>query len=235
MLDVIDHPLAVVLAKVDVKVGHRHPLRVEEPLKQQVITDRVQIRNAQRVGNERSSTRAPARPHRHAVLLAPVDEVLNDQEVTRKTHLNDGLALQRESSLIHGALLFSLGRIREKLLQPFFQARLGKQDQVIIETDTFGGGEIGQLCLPQVQRQVAAPRNLDRIDKRGGNVRETLHHLCGGQQVLIFGEPLDATGVGQNFAVCNANSSLMRAVLIGMKKLHGMGGHHGQRQLRGKR
>jgi hypothetical protein len=35
LLDVVDHPVAVGLAEVDVEVGHRHPLGVEEALEQQ--------------------------------------------------------------------------------------------------------------------------------------------------------------------------------------------------------
>ena len=37
LLDVVDHAVAAVLAEVDVEVGHRHALRVEEALEQQVV------------------------------------------------------------------------------------------------------------------------------------------------------------------------------------------------------
>ena len=68
---VVDHPVAPVLAEVDVEVGHRHALRVEEALEQQVVLERVEVGDAERVGDQRARARAAPRPHRHAVRLSP--------------------------------------------------------------------------------------------------------------------------------------------------------------------
>ena len=75
---IVDHQVPVGLAKVDVKVGHGNPLRIQKTLEQQVVLQRVQVSNLERVGHQTACTRAPARAHRAAVVLGPVDEVAHN-------------------------------------------------------------------------------------------------------------------------------------------------------------
>ncbi len=53
---VLDHPPAVVLAEINVEVGHRDPLRIQEALEEQRVGQWVEIGDAQRKGNERART-----------------------------------------------------------------------------------------------------------------------------------------------------------------------------------
>ena len=98
------------------------PARIQEALEQQVVADRIQVGNAQRVGHQRAGARAPPRPDRNAVVLAPVDEVLHDQEVAGKAHLDDGLALPAQAFVVLVALGVALGLVGEQELQALFQA-----------------------------------------------------------------------------------------------------------------
>ena len=61
VLDVVDDLLAAVHAEVDVEVGHRHPLGVQEPLEQQRVAERVEVGDGERVGHQRARARPPAR------------------------------------------------------------------------------------------------------------------------------------------------------------------------------
>ena len=94
--DVLDDLVAPVHAEVDVEVGHRHALGVQEALEQQVVRDRIDVGDAQRVRDQRAGARAAARPDGDAVLLGPVDEVPDDEEVAREAHLLDDAQLERE-------------------------------------------------------------------------------------------------------------------------------------------
>ena len=58
---VLDHLAAALEAEVDVDVGHRHPLGIQEALEQQVELERVDVGDAERVGDERAGRRAAAR------------------------------------------------------------------------------------------------------------------------------------------------------------------------------
>jgi hypothetical protein len=85
LLHVADDLFPPVHAEVDVEVGHRHPLGVQEPLEQQRVAQGVEVRDRQRIGDKAARARARARAHRDVVVLGPFDEVSDDQEVARET------------------------------------------------------------------------------------------------------------------------------------------------------
>ena len=59
--DVGDDLVAPAVLEVDVDVGHRHPVGVQEPLERQLVEDRVDRRDPERVGHDRARRRAAAR------------------------------------------------------------------------------------------------------------------------------------------------------------------------------
>jgi hypothetical protein len=97
---VVDDPVATLHAEIDVEVGHRHAFRVQEPLEQQVVAQRVEIGDSQHEGHERSGAGAAPGPHRHAVPTRPADEVGDDEKIPGETHLTDGRKLGREARSI---------------------------------------------------------------------------------------------------------------------------------------
>src|SRR3546814_6314718 len=94
LLDVIDDAFTIILAKIDVEIGHRYPFGVQEAFKQQVVAYWVEVGNAQRESHQGTRARAAPRPHRHAIALAPVDEIGHDTKIDRKTHAGNGFAFQ---------------------------------------------------------------------------------------------------------------------------------------------
>ena len=120
--DMFDHLVAFLHAEVDVKVGHRDTFRVKETFEQQVEFQRIEVGNFQRVRHQRARTGATARSNRHAVILRPLDELHNDQEVAREAHLVDYLEFNVQAFVIFRATLFTLFFIREQEFQTLFQA-----------------------------------------------------------------------------------------------------------------
>src|SRR5262249_42604727 len=98
--DVLDDFAAAPLAEIDVDVGQRHALGVEEALEDQIEVDRVDVRDAQAVGDQASGGGSAAGADRDALLAAVADEVPDDQEVPRVLHLLDHLDLVREPPLV---------------------------------------------------------------------------------------------------------------------------------------
>ena len=90
---VADHLVAPVLAEVDVEVRHRHALGIEEALEQQAPAQRIEVGDLERPGDQRARARAAARPDRNVVVLGPLDEVGDDQEVAGEAHLLDHVEL----------------------------------------------------------------------------------------------------------------------------------------------
>ncbi len=231
-LHVIDDPVAPVLAEVHVEVGHGHPLGVEEALEQQVIAQRVQVGDAQAVGHQGAGARAAPGAHRHAVVLGPVDEVGDDEEVARKAHLQDGLDLELQARRVLRALLPALRRIGKELDEALLQAlrRLVRQERV--EGDAFRGGEQGQLVLAQLDGEAAAPGDLHRVFQRLRQVGEEGLHLRLGFEILLLGEGLGAAGIGQDIALGDAHPRLVGLEVLAVQELHRVGGHHRQVELR---
>ena len=100
LLDVVDDLLPPVLAEVDVEVRHRHAVGVEEALEQEVVAQRIEVGDGQRVGDERAGARAAARADRDVARLGPLDEVGDDQEVARVLHLDDDAELELEARVV---------------------------------------------------------------------------------------------------------------------------------------
>ncbi len=79
--DVLDDLAAAPFAEVDVDIGQRHALGVEEALEDQVEVDRVDVGDPQAVGDEAAGSRSAPGPDRNALLARVADEVPHDQEV----------------------------------------------------------------------------------------------------------------------------------------------------------
>ncbi len=86
---VADHAGRACPGEVDIEVRHRHALGIEEALEQQPPAQRIEIGDLERPGDQRARARAAARPDRHVVVLRPLDEVGDDQEVAGEAHLLD--------------------------------------------------------------------------------------------------------------------------------------------------
>ena len=83
--DVVDDLAAATLAEVDVDIGQRDALGIEEALEDQVVVQRIDVGDPQRPRDQAAGRRAAAGPDRNALLARVADEVPDDQEVARDT------------------------------------------------------------------------------------------------------------------------------------------------------
>ena len=113
VLDVVQHLVAPVLAEVDVEVRHRDALGIEEALEQQAPAQRIEVGDGQRPGDDRARARAAARADRYALLLRPLDEIGDDQEIAGEAHLHDDV------ELVGQPLAIGLGRVRRAPPRPW--------------------------------------------------------------------------------------------------------------------
>ena len=87
--DVVDDLVAPRHAEVDVEVRQRHALRIQEALEQEVVPDRVEVRDPEHPGDERARAGAAARADRDLALARPADEVRDHEEIALETHAAD--------------------------------------------------------------------------------------------------------------------------------------------------
>ena len=100
--------------------------RVEEALEEQVVLERVDVGDAERVAHDGAGGRAAAGPHGDAVVLGELDVVPDDEEVGVEAHLADDAELEVEA-LAH---LAPTARRRSGARGPARTARAGTSASV---------------------------------------------------------------------------------------------------------
>ena len=93
--DVIDHFLPPLETEIHVDIGHGNTFRIQETLKNQMIPDRVDIRNSRRICDKASRSAAAAGSHADAVFPGVPDIIPYNQKILHIPHIFD-----------HGKLIF---------------------------------------------------------------------------------------------------------------------------------
>ena len=135
-LDVGDDLVAPAFVKVDVEVGHRDSLGVEESLENQAVLEGVELGDLQGVGHHRARTRATARSHADTLGLRPIDVVGDREEVAGEAHLDDDVFL------VLGLLAHV---VRDAIREAIAQASLNLLDEPRGLVFTLGHREVGHV------------------------------------------------------------------------------------------
>ncbi len=176
LLHIADHLFAAIHAEIDVEIRHADPFGVQEAFEQEVVAQRIQIGDGQGIGNKRPRPRAAPRSHRDVVVLGPLDEIGDDQEIARKAHLLDDAQLEIQP------LFVILDRhCMGDDLQPRRETFLGLPPQL----GDLVIGESGQDRLVPFDRERAAAGDLDAIVQRLGQVGEQDRHFLGRLEIVL--------------------------------------------------
>ncbi len=107
--------------------------------------------------------------------------------------------------------------------------------QKVIHVHAVRYRELRQHVLAQRQFQIAAPRDLDAVGQRLGDVGEHLGHLLGTAQVLLLAVMARAARIVEGAAVLNADARLVRFGFLAFEKTHIVAGDHRRVAGRGER
>src|SRR5262249_52165056 len=151
--------------------------RVEEPLEEEVVADRVEVRDLEAVRDEAAGGRAAARADADSVPLREADEVGDDQEVVGEAHLLDRLQLELET-------LAKLGRDGSVALR---RACLDELDEVLEGVTSLGRIEPREKDPAELDLHVAALGDLERAPQRVLAVGEVGGHLVRRLEVEVVG------------------------------------------------
>ena len=181
-----DHLAAVARVEVHVDVGHLLAARVEHPLEQQVVLDRVDVDDAQAVRDARTGRAPPPRPDADAARLGVAHEVPDHEEVRGEAHrLHDvELVLDALDHVRRGRGAVALARALHRELA-----------QVRVLVVAFGDRERRQDRLAELDLDVGALRDQQRVVARVGELAEQVAHLGRRLDVEVVAVELEALGI----------------------------------------
>ena len=161
--DIIDDLLPAFIAEVDIDIRHGNSFRVQETLKQQVIADRIDIRDMQTVGNDASSCASTSRAYRNTVFSGIVDKIPHDQEIVHISHAFDNAQLVFQTLLqrtvvLRIALFHAVGTQLIQISPGIIALRHIKMRQLRLPELDFHMAPIRDPlcifhCLPRIRKQ----------------------------------------------------------------------------------
>ena len=226
LLHVGDDFVAPVLAKIDVEVRHRHALRIEKALEQQVEAEGIEIGDGQHIGDQRTGTRAAPRPHRDTLRLGIFDEVGDDQEVAGKLHLGDDIKFEVEAlGILIAAAAFHHAAGGKPLNQSLM--RLAPQFLGLVTI-----GEARQDGRPRHDAEGAAHGDLDGVVDGFWNVGKERHHFGLRLEIMLGRQPPPVFG-GDDFALGDANQRIMGGEVLRFREIRLVAGDQWQPKIIG--
>ena len=196
-----DHLAAVARVEVHVDVGHLLAARVEHPLEQQVVLDRVDVDDAQAVRHARTGRAPPPGPDADPARLRVAHEIPHDEEVRREAHRLDDveLVLDALDHVRRGRRAVALARADHRELA-----------QVGVLVVALGHRERRQDRLPELDLDVGALGDQQRVVARVGQLAEHVAHLGRRLDVEVVAVELEALGVALERAGLHAQERVVR-------------------------
>ena len=172
---IFQHLAPPAVTEVRINIGHADALRIQEPFKEQVKIQRVNVCDVQQISHDGTGCAAPARAHRNGiraavfifVAAAVVDKIPHDQEIRRIAHLLN------DAQLVFQALLYlffffpscSPCQFLQQNTVTFRDFRLAEAAHVGVRiiVELRRNGKLRQQQLAKGQVHVAALRNLVSI------------------------------------------------------------------------
>ena len=173
---------------------------------------------------------AAARPDRNAVVLGPVDEVGDDQEVAGEAHLHDGRGFEVEPLGIFGTPRSRVAGSRIQRGEPALEPGRGFVPQMVVQRDAVRRWKIRQKVLAhgivRLQR-LAISTELANAD--GTSAKAAAISAC--DLKYWSGVKRRPARVGEDVAFGDTDSRFVRTEVVAPQELHRVGGDDGQREL----
>ena len=208
-----DELVAAFVGYVGVDIRHAYAFRVQETFKEQIVAYRVEVGDAERVGDERARGGAASRPYRDVLRFRRDYDVGDYAEISREVHLLYYVELVFETFEIVLRRIFGL----EPAAQPFG----GHPAQVRRERLALGEREFRQIVVAHLELYAAPVGDALRVDQRLRQVvSENRPHLLRRAEVVVV--PLEAVAplVGDEAARLHAEKYV---VPLRVALLHVMG------------
>ena len=151
------------------------------------------------------------------MLLGPVDEVRDDQEVTRESHLHDDVELELESLLVVLAREARGGRmLREPLDETVARVRADEAVERVLARHRKRRQEI----LAEAELEIAAHGKLDRVLDELREIAPERGHRLGCLEVLLDRILARPFRIGEHASGVDAYARLVRLEIVAREEAH---------------
>ena len=200
----IDHLVASVRGEVHVNIGVRLATLIQEPLKDEVVPNRVDARNAEQIRDHRI-TRTAATLRRNAVAMCAAHNI-----GAQEKELGEPRALNR-CKLVGNAAIQLVTTIRVAARYP----RPDLTRQLLVGTHPRGQINASKAHARKVEVQIGPRRNLYR--SRNSRRPRRLHRqqLSAGTQMRIGGKKAQRAKVFHGYAVANGGDGVEQLAFTG--------------------
>src|SRR5690606_11829706 len=108
---ILHNPPTALIIKVDINIGRRYTVRIQETLKKEVVHDWIEIRDAQAISHGRSRRRSTARSYGNAHFSCFGNKILYNQEIARVSSTFDctKFEIQSFNDFVRQLLISSFG------------------------------------------------------------------------------------------------------------------------------
>ena len=213
---IIDDFLPPFIAEVDVDIRHADALRVQEPFKQQIVLDGIDVRNSKAVRDNASRRASAPRADHDAVFLGEIYKIPDNEEVIRKTHIINGGKLVIET----------FPDFIRRVLIAFPKSRLRNMPQVSPVRIPFRYFKLGQVVIAELKFKVALVGDLPRVADRLRHIREKLAHFPGGFQVKFLRLKGHFAGLVDGGDSLDAHQHLLRVSVFPVYIMYVVGRDH---------
>ncbi len=78
--------IAPCVGEIDIYIRHAYSFGIQKPFKKEPMLNRIQIRNFQRPGNDRTCGRTSPWPHDYSLILCVLHDIMHYQKISVETH-----------------------------------------------------------------------------------------------------------------------------------------------------
>ncbi len=198
---------------------------IEKAFEQQVVTDRVEVDDAEAVGDAAAGGGTTPRPDSDLRLPGETDQVPHDEEVRREAHVSDDVQFELEpiDHLRRQRVAVALFRplVRQVLeigLRPLLIGGAG---------EAIGYGELGQARLPQFDLHVRPFGDQQRVVTRFRKIAEEVPHFGRRLQVVLGSLEFEAVGVREQRTGLHAEQRVVGHRIFAVGVVAVVGGQEG--------
>ena len=202
--DIVDDLLSALEAEIHIDIRHGHALRIQEAFKDQIVFERVEVRDAERVGYNGAGRTAAARSDRDSMVPGKFDVIPYNKEVIDEAHPADRVQFVRKALLHllrHGVISFLYS----------FPAQF---TQIRIRIVPLRHIVFRELALTERDRHVAPLGYFFRVVDRFRHKAKEFPHLIGGFHIVLAALVAQAVLVHDFLSCLNAEQDVMRIHIL---------------------